>query len=313
MDYYFVDKNNLRKGPIYENELADYDITPETLVWCEGMNNWTAAKDVEGLSFLFKTKNVADIFEEPREENTIVAASSDSGVNVIPKVEEATVITPQFGNSSRQDYPSQAPYSYPPYQQAPKRGVNKTVIGLLSGLIVLLLGFLVFLFINNSEKEKQLEQEKAVAIQQKNEAERKKAEAEKQRLEEEKRLAEAQRQAEIEAEAQRQAEIERHKALANSYAASGPYYISGTLNGDDVDFDIYVYDDGSVSGSFTNYSMGTGWDVAGTMKANSFSFYSVNNSVNWRFNASRSSGNSFSGTCSNGKITYSMYLDVERQ
>ena len=90
-------------------------------------------------------------------------------------------------------------------------------------------------------------------------------------------------------------------------------FISGTLNGDDVDFNIYVDDNGSVSGSFTNYTIGAGFDVAGTMTANSLSFYSLNNSVTWKFKANRTSGNNFSGTCSSSNITYSMYLNVEHQ
>lgn len=189
---------------------------------------------------------------------------------------------------------------------------NKVIIILLSAIVLLLIGFLGVIIYNNNESEKRAEQAKVEAQKAQEQAEKLQKKQEQERLKAQ-QLADEQRQAEIEAEAQRKAQAERQKAMAQQAAVSGPYYISGTLNGDDVDFDIYVYDDGSVSGTFTNYSMGTGWDVGGTMKANSFSFYSIGNSVNWKFNATRSSGSSFTGTCSSGKISYKMYLNVSRQ
>ncbi len=96
------------------------------------------------------------------------------------------------------------------------------------------------------------------------------------------------------------------------YDVSGSYGISGTLNGDDVYFDVYVDSRGNASGSFSNYTMGVSWGVAGTMKKNSFSFYSVGNSVNWKFNCKRSSGNNFTGSCKNGRTRYSMYVTVNK-
>ena len=38
--YYYVDENRSRKGPMSMEELLSQDdITPETLVWCKGMEN----------------------------------------------------------------------------------------------------------------------------------------------------------------------------------------------------------------------------------------------------------------------------------
>ena len=233
--------------------------------------------------------------------------------------DETTVIAPPFGYSPRPAAPSAAPSVQPVHQPQPKNGGSKALIWLLSIVIIFILGFLAFLFISNNQEKEQLEQKKALAIKKK-----KIAEKEKQRAEEEKRLADKQLQAEkARLEQEKQARIKaekqhlvvqvRQKAMNNRSAESGSYYISGTLNGDDVDFNIYVDDNGSVSGSFTNYTIGAGFDVAGTMTANSLSFYSLNNSVTWKFKANRTSGNIFSGTCSSSNITYSMYLNVEHQ
>ena len=51
--YYFVDKDKNRQGPLPIEDLQAYDITPDTLVFCKGMQGWTKAKDVEELAFLF--------------------------------------------------------------------------------------------------------------------------------------------------------------------------------------------------------------------------------------------------------------------
>ncbi len=53
MNYYFIDKDKVRQGPIPVRDLSLYDISPTTLVWRKGMETWVAAKDVKELSFLF--------------------------------------------------------------------------------------------------------------------------------------------------------------------------------------------------------------------------------------------------------------------
>lgn len=46
---FYVLDNNQQKGPFSENELKSILLTNETLVWCEGMENWDYAKNIEGL------------------------------------------------------------------------------------------------------------------------------------------------------------------------------------------------------------------------------------------------------------------------
>jgi uncharacterized membrane protein len=52
-DWYYAD-NNTQQGPVLESELKGLlsagKVTPDSLVWKEGMANWTAAKDVPALS-----------------------------------------------------------------------------------------------------------------------------------------------------------------------------------------------------------------------------------------------------------------------
>lgn len=53
MQYWAVIDNE-RKGPITFEELKEIGITPSTLVWKEGLENWVSAKDVEELAPLFE-------------------------------------------------------------------------------------------------------------------------------------------------------------------------------------------------------------------------------------------------------------------
>ena len=51
--YYFVGNNGLQNGPVPAETLKDNGVTPDTLVWCEGMAGWTKAADVAELAPLF--------------------------------------------------------------------------------------------------------------------------------------------------------------------------------------------------------------------------------------------------------------------
>lgn len=49
-EYYYLDANNERKGPIAKEELLSQKLNKETLVWREGLENWTPMKDVAELA-----------------------------------------------------------------------------------------------------------------------------------------------------------------------------------------------------------------------------------------------------------------------
>ncbi len=49
-EYYYLDAQNERKGPITKEELLSQNLNKETLVWREGLENWTPMKDVAELA-----------------------------------------------------------------------------------------------------------------------------------------------------------------------------------------------------------------------------------------------------------------------
>ena len=117
MEYFIIDKNGQQAGPFSIAQLIQQGITPETLVWKQGMEDWTLAWKVEELK------------------------------NSIPPAYHAP-------EQNYQQQPIQQPYQQPfnqqpPYQQPPKKG-SKLVWKLLAAAIVFIL--LIFAFTNPSEE-----------------------------------------------------------------------------------------------------------------------------------------------------------------
>ncbi len=50
---YYISVAGQRTGPIEEKELINHNITPDTLVWCEGMEQWQAAGSLPALAHIF--------------------------------------------------------------------------------------------------------------------------------------------------------------------------------------------------------------------------------------------------------------------
>ena len=49
MANYYIAIDNQRLGPFPEDELLRNGMTPDSLVWCKGMDGWTRASDVPEL------------------------------------------------------------------------------------------------------------------------------------------------------------------------------------------------------------------------------------------------------------------------
>ena len=51
--YYFVDSNGQQHGPVAADDLPRYGVTPQTLVWRQGMSDWQPASSLSELSGVF--------------------------------------------------------------------------------------------------------------------------------------------------------------------------------------------------------------------------------------------------------------------
>lgn len=103
MEYFIIDKNGQQAGPFSLDQLAQKAITPETLVWAQGMADWTPAWKVEELK-------------------TVLEAAEAIRDNEATQQEEATGTVPP---------------SYQPVQ--PQKKSSKMLWKIILGLIVFII------------------------------------------------------------------------------------------------------------------------------------------------------------------------------
>ena len=124
---YFIIENNQQAGPFSIYELKDKGITSDTLVWSEGMANWTPAWQVEELkNFLFNTQ----------------ATSTPPPFNPQEHADSTA--------NGRQSYTNQ-PYQRPLQPQNPKQ---KRYLGKIIVALLVIIAFL-FVFTNPSKRDHQ--------------------------------------------------------------------------------------------------------------------------------------------------------------
>ena len=83
---YFIVENNKQSGPFSIYELKDKGITSETLVWGEGMTDWTPAWKVDELrAFLFNTKDASTPPPLPEDMEQPAAAQAEPPATIEKK------------------------------------------------------------------------------------------------------------------------------------------------------------------------------------------------------------------------------------
>lgn len=83
---YFIVENNKQSGPFSIYELKDKGITSETLVWAEGMTDWTPAWKVDELrAFLFNTKDASTPPPLPEDMEQPAAAQAEPAAAIEKK------------------------------------------------------------------------------------------------------------------------------------------------------------------------------------------------------------------------------------
>lgn len=61
MANYYIAIDNQRRGPFPEEELLQNGMTPDSLVWCNGMEGWTRASDVPELAKYLESQKVPQV------------------------------------------------------------------------------------------------------------------------------------------------------------------------------------------------------------------------------------------------------------
>ena len=80
-NYFYIDKNGAQQGPRSLEQLKlTYVITPDTMMWQQGMTDWKKASEIEGLEELFV--QLPPVASVPYTQNTIEQKPT---VNILDK------------------------------------------------------------------------------------------------------------------------------------------------------------------------------------------------------------------------------------
>ena len=136
MEYFIIDNNGKQAGPYSLDQLAQQAITPETLVWAQGMQDWTPAWKVEELK---ATLEAAEAIRA----NAAAQQQPSAMPPVTPHQQQQAAYEQGFQHGAAMN------------QQPQKKKSGKTLWKVILGLIVVIL--LIFAFTNpgaDTHKEK---------------------------------------------------------------------------------------------------------------------------------------------------------------
>ena len=150
MEYFIIENNGQQAGPFSLEQLVQKAITPETLVWAQGMKDWTPAWKIAELKTVLETVEAikANAANKEDAEGTSAEAANFQAANqqnFQQAQQEAYQQGFQHGAAMNQGY----------RQEPEKKKSSKTLWKIILGLIVLL--FLVFAITNpgpDAHKEK---------------------------------------------------------------------------------------------------------------------------------------------------------------
>lgn len=162
MEYFIIENNGQQAGPFSLEQLIQKAITPETLVWAQGMKDWTPAWKIAELKTVLETVEAikANTANKENAEGTSADSAGNNGT-------EAANFQAANQQDFQQDFQHAQQEAYQQgfqhgaamnqgYRQEPeKKKSRKTLWKIILGLIVLL--FLVFAITNpgpDAHKEK---------------------------------------------------------------------------------------------------------------------------------------------------------------
>lgn len=123
MEYFIIDNNGQQAGPFSQDQLVQKAISPETLVWKQGMADWTPAWKVEELKTVLEA----------------VEANKTNSTNQQENQEPQQQTSEQAQQQAYQQGFQQGAAMNANFQQQPKKRKSHMAIKLIIGLIVFII------------------------------------------------------------------------------------------------------------------------------------------------------------------------------
>lgn len=123
MEFFIIDRNGQQAGPFSFDQLVQKGISPETLVWKQGMADWTPAWKVEDLRAVLEA----------------VEANQNNQSNRNAQKQEGVLQDFQQQGANQQQSFQQGAAMHSNFQQQPKKKTSHFAIKMVIGLIIFIL------------------------------------------------------------------------------------------------------------------------------------------------------------------------------
>lgn len=159
---YYIAENGQQAGPFEPNELLLHGLTVNSLVWCEGMPNWTSASEVPELMALLSGQPYNPGGVNMQMPQMPPVGGTPTGLPTTPNYSDPMPTTPYGQGTTNQPYaqPQYGPSNNQPVNQPmPKNWLTEAIIAtVISALcccnpISLITGIVAIVKANNSKNK----------------------------------------------------------------------------------------------------------------------------------------------------------------
>lgn len=144
MEFFIIDRNGQQAGPFSFDQLVQKGISPETLVWKQGMADWTPAWKVEELKAVLEAVEANQSNQNVQKQEGVQQGFQQQGANQQQAQQEA------YQQAQQQDYQKVQQEAYQQgfqqgaamnsnFQQQPKKKTSHFAIKMVIGLIIFIL------------------------------------------------------------------------------------------------------------------------------------------------------------------------------
>lgn len=150
MEFFIIDRNGQQAGPFSFDQLVQKGISPETLVWKQGMADWTPAWKVEELRAVLEAAEANQSNQNAQKQEGVQQDFQQQGANQQQSFQQGANQQQDYQKAQQQDYQKAQQEAYQQgfqqgaamnsnFQQQPKKKTNHFAMKMVIGLIIFIL------------------------------------------------------------------------------------------------------------------------------------------------------------------------------
>ena len=150
MEFFIIDHNGQQAGPFSFDQLVQKGISPETLVWKQGMADWTPAWKVEDLRAVLEAIEANQSNQNAQKQEGVLQDFQQQGANQQQSFQQGANQQQDYQKAQQQDYHKAQQEAYQQgfqqgaamnsnFQQQPKKKKSHFAMKMVIGLIIFIL------------------------------------------------------------------------------------------------------------------------------------------------------------------------------